>query len=84
MAAPLNCVTFSKGQPTFLTPVDAAILNRNEVFQSPLPIETPYASATTTINANLTYDSGLQTLNLIGNFISDKTVSDIWCIWIQK
>jgi hypothetical protein len=70
-------VTFSKGQPTFLTPVDAAILNRNEVFQSPLPTEIPYASATTTINANLTYDSGLQTLNLIGNFTSDKTVSDI-------
>lgn len=70
-------VTFSKGQPTFLTGVDAAILNRNEVFQDPSPSETPYGSATTTLNANMTYDSAAQTFSLTGNFTSDKTVSDI-------
>lgn len=70
-------VTFSKGQPTFLTPVDAAILNRNEVFQDTTPSETAYASATTTIDANMSYDATAQTFTLLGNFTSDKTVSDI-------
>jgi hypothetical protein len=47
-------VSFSKGLPTFLTPVDAAILNRNEVFQNPTPSDIAYESATTTTSANLT------------------------------
>lgn len=70
-------VTFSKGQPTFLTEVDAAILNRNEVFQNPLPTETPYESATTTITANATFNSTTQAFNLTGSFTSNKDVSDI-------
>jgi hypothetical protein len=70
-------VTFSKGQPTFLTEVDAAILNRNEIFQNPLPTEIPYESATTTINANATYNSTTQAFNLSGSFTSNKEVTDI-------
>ncbi|NII83049.1 hypothetical protein H9N25_10125 [Pedobacter riviphilus] len=70
-------VSFSKGQPTFLTEVDAAILNRNEIFQNPLPIEIPYESATTTINANATFNSTTQAFNLSGSFTSNKEVTDI-------
>lgn len=70
-------VTFSKGQPTFLTEVDAAILNRNEIFQNPLPTEIPYESATTTINANASFNSTTQAFNLSGSFTSNKEVTDI-------
>ncbi|GAA4202681.1 hypothetical protein GCM10022289_17810 [Pedobacter jeongneungensis] len=70
-------VTFSKGQPTFLTEVDAAILNRNEVFQNPLPTEIPYEAATTSINALFAYNSATQAFNVSGSFTSNKEVSDI-------
>lgn len=70
-------ISFSKGSPTFLTAVDAAILNRNAVFQSVVPAEPPYEKATTTINVKLTYDSSNQQINILGNFASDKPVSDI-------
>lgn len=70
-------ISFSKGNPTFLTAVDAAILNRNIVFQSVVPAEPPYEKATTTINVKLTYDSSSQQINVLGNFASDKPVSDI-------
>ncbi|WP_175636159.1 hypothetical protein [Pedobacter ghigonis] len=70
-------VSFSKGQPTFLTEVDAAILNRNEIFQDPLPLEIPYEAATTTISANASFNSTNQTINLSGSFTSDKEVSDV-------
>jgi hypothetical protein len=70
-------VTFSKGQPTFLTPVDAATLNRNEIFQNPLPTAIPYEAATATIDAQFAYNSGTQSFDLTGSFTSDKDVSDI-------
>jgi len=70
-------VTFSKGQPTFLTEVDAAILNRNEVFQNPLPTEIPYEAATTTINAQFAYNATTQAFNVTGSFTSNKEVNDI-------
>lgn len=70
-------VSFSKGQPTFLTEVDAAILNQNEVFQNPTPSYTAYASATAGITANATYNSTTQTINLSGSFTSNKDVNDI-------
>ncbi|MCZ4244184.1 hypothetical protein [Pedobacter punctiformis] len=70
-------VTFSKGQPTFLTPADAAILNRNEVFQNPLPTEIPYEAATATFDANFVYSSASQSFNVSGSYTSNKEVSDI-------
>lgn len=69
--------TFSKAQPTFLTEVDAAILNRNEVFQNPLPSETPYQAATYTINAQFAYNATTKILNVTGSFTSNKEVNDI-------
>jgi len=70
-------VTFSKGEPTFLTEVDAAILNRNEVFQNPLPTEIPYEAATTTISPQFAYNATTQSFNVNGSFTSNKEVSDI-------
>ncbi|MDN5287166.1 MAG: hypothetical protein JWR38_3440 [Mucilaginibacter sp.] len=70
-------VTFSKGQPTFLTPVDAATLNRNEIFQNPLPAEIPYEAVTATIDAQFAYNSGTQSFDVTGSFTSNKDVSDI-------
>nr|WP_295865508.1 hypothetical protein [uncultured Chitinophaga sp.] len=70
-------ISFSKGTPTFLTLVDAAILNRNIVFQNEVPAEPPYEKGTTTINVKLSYDSSSQQINILGNFTSDKPVSDI-------
>jgi hypothetical protein len=70
-------VTFSKGQPTFLTGVDAAILNRNEVFQSPLPAETPYQSATTTINTKLSYNALNKRFDITVAPVSTRPISDI-------
>lgn len=70
-------VTFSKGQPTFLTEVDAAVLNRNEVFQDPLPSETPYQSATTTINAKFAYNALNKRFDVTIAPVSSRPISDV-------
>jgi len=70
-------VTYSKGEATFLTEVDAAILNRNEIFQNPLPTATPYEAATSTVDAQFVYNATTQAFNVTGSFTSDKDVSDI-------
>ncbi|WP_443943666.1 hypothetical protein ACJVDH_12135 [Pedobacter sp. AW1-32] len=71
-------VSFSKGQPTFLTEGDAAILNCNEIFQNPSPIETAYQSSSTSIYANSsTFDSAAQVFQLNGTFTSSLPVSDV-------
>lgn len=70
-------VSFSKGNPTFLTAVDAAILNNNEIFQSVLATNTAYQSAVFTVNPEFNIDNENQKLNISGNFTSDKEVSDI-------
>lgn len=70
-------VSFSKGQKTFLTEVDAAILNRNEIFQNPLPAETPYETATATVDPKVTYNSLTQNFDITASFTSDKDVSDV-------
>lgn len=69
--------SFSKGQPTFLSEVDAAILNRNEVFQSKKTGETPYASTTTTLNAKFNIDNTAKTLTISGTYTATNPVSDI-------
>lgn len=70
-------VSFSKGQKTFLTEVDAAILNRNEIFQNPIPNETSYESATTSIDPKVNFNTVTQAFDITGSFTSDKEVSDI-------
>ncbi|HTM98467.1 MAG TPA: hypothetical protein VL088_06990 [Pedobacter sp.] len=70
-------VTFSKGQKTFLTEVDAAILNNNEIFQNPVPAEAFYESATTSIDPKVNFNPITQAFDITGSFTSDKTVSDI-------
>jgi hypothetical protein len=70
-------VSFSKGQKTFLTEVDAAILNRNEIFQNPLPAEVPYETATTTIEPKVSFNALTQAFDITGSFTSDKEVSDV-------
>ncbi|SEF43440.1 hypothetical protein [Sphingobacterium lactis] len=70
-------VSFSKGKPTFLTEVDAAILNVNEVFQSTSSSELAYESPTFTLDPKFEIDNANQRLNISGSFTSDKEVSDI-------
>ncbi|WP_197082429.1 hypothetical protein [Pedobacter sp. BMA] len=70
-------ISFSKGQPTFLSEVDAAILNQNEVFQNTIPSGAAYESATAGISLSAAYNSTAQAINLSGTFTSNKDVSDI-------
>ncbi|RNL83087.1 hypothetical protein ED312_15595 [Sinomicrobium pectinilyticum] len=72
--------TFGR-QPTFITEVDCAILNRNQIFQS-TPVPGIYEGATTTASPQLTFDDATQSLHVQGSFTSDKTVSDI-LFWLD-
>ncbi|MGS2761653.1 hypothetical protein [Sinomicrobium sp. M5D2P9] len=72
--------TFGR-QPTFITEVDCAILNRNQIFQS-TPVPDIYEGATTTASPQLTFDDVTQSLHVQGSFTSDKTVSDI-LFWLD-
>jgi hypothetical protein len=70
-------ISFSRGKPTYLTEVDAAILSRSEVFQAMAPTSPAYEKASFSLKPKLTIDNVNQKLNLSGTFTSDKEVSDI-------
>lgn len=69
--------SFSKGEPTFLTESDAAILNRNEVFQSASTSITPYQIPTYTVQPQFNIDNNQQKIFLTGSYSSTLPVSDI-------
>lgn len=70
-------VSFSKGEPTFLTEVDAAILNVNEVFQNQENANPVYINPTFSIEPNFQIDQTNQKLNITGTFTSNLEVNDI-------
>lgn len=70
-------VSFSKAEPTFLTGVDAAILSRNDVFQSVRASAPAYQTAIHTISPKFQIDNPNQKLYLTGTFTSTLPVSDI-------
>ncbi|WDF68635.1 hypothetical protein PQ465_20360 [Sphingobacterium oryzagri] len=70
-------VSFSRGQPTFLTQVDAAILHRNEVFQANGPASNIYSAATQTVSPRFQINNSTQQLQIGGTYTSNLPVSDI-------
>ncbi|MBB2949350.1 hypothetical protein [Sphingobacterium sp. JUb56] len=69
--------SFSKGQPTFLTESDAAILNRNEVFQPAKSSSTPYLKPIYSLQPRFNIDNRQQKLFVNGSYTSTLPVSDI-------
>lgn len=69
--------SFSKGLPTFLTESSAAILNRNEVFQSAVTFITPYQIPTYTVQPKFNIDNSQQKIFISGSYNSSLPVSDI-------
>jgi len=70
-------VSFSKGQPTFLTGSDAAILSRNEVFQSAVATASPYQAPSYSIQPQFAIDNSQQKIFITGNYTSNLPVSEI-------
>ncbi|QDH79418.1 hypothetical protein FKX85_10380 [Echinicola soli] len=66
---------------TFIPLADAAILNRNQIFQS-TPVADIYGAATTTMSPAISYDEVNDAIALSGTFTSDKTVSDV-LVWVD-
>lgn len=70
-------VSFSKGQPTFLTGSDAAILNRNEVFQPAVATASPYQAPTYSVQPQFAIDNSQQKIFITGNYTSNLPISEI-------
>lgn len=70
-------VSFSKGQPTFLTPTDAAILNNNEVFKQLVATDPPYQTPSYNLTPKFTIDQAQQKLVISGKYVSNLPVSNI-------
>lgn len=66
---------------TFIPLADAAILNRNQVFQS-TPVADIYGAAITTMSPSISYDEVNDVLELSGTFTSDKAVSEV-LVWVD-
>lgn len=63
-------------EPTFITEAHAAILNRNQIFQS-TPVPDIYESANTTLSPQINYDAASNSLHVEGTYTSNKAVSDV-------
>lgn len=70
-------VSFSKGLPTFLTGSDAAILSRNEVFQSTVATASPYQAPSYSVQPQFAIDNSQQKIFITGNYTSNLPVSEI-------
>lgn len=66
---------------TFIPAADAAILNRNQIFQT-TPVADIYGAASTTLNPVIDYDEVNDVIELSGTFSSDKAVSDV-LVWLD-
>jgi hypothetical protein len=67
--------TFGR-KPTFITELSAAILNRNEIFQSESDMKF-YGSVESVVDIRVGYNSNNKTIQIDGNFKADKKVTDV-------